>query len=375
MAYTEEELFDMSDEELEQAYKSEQADERSPETAIEEKQTEEEVDEPEEASTDDEVVEDDVAEEPETEESDDNSGEEEAEETEGEDLKEEPKAEVEKAKEEPQPEQKLKFKADGQEFEFTEKEIKEQFGKVFAQAMNYTKKMQAIAPYRGMIASIEEQNLTQEDLNLAIDVLKGDKNALAAVLKKTGVDALDLDTDESGQYQPTNYGRNETELAIREVVSEIGNDKEYAITHHVVEKQWDDRSRETFLKNPALIKGLHSDVKNGVFDKVSPMAMKMKVLDGGRRSDIEYYVEAGKQFYGDMRQAQLQEEQAQKAQVDTDRLAKVKAEEAKRKAAVVTGEQRKAAAPTKSRVKKVTDYLDDSDEGFESWYKQLEEKF
>ena len=369
---TDQELFDMSDEELEAAFKAAKADAGSPDTTIEESSED----------AQDEVDYD--TEQPEEADSDDNSGEEtEVEETEAEEdseeeeTEEQPKTEEEPAKEEPQAVQKLKYKANGQEFEFTPDEVMQQFGKVFGQAMNYTQKMQAIAPYRGMIAALEEQKISPEDLNLAIDVLKGDKKAIAALMGRTGVDALELDVEQAKDYRPNNYGRDEAELDIRDVVSRISNDQEYPITYHVIDKQWDDASRQAFVKNPQLIEELHIDVKNGVFDKVSPMAMKMKVLDGGRRSDIEYYIEAGRQYYADKRaeaarEAQYAQAQAVKtrATVEKQKVAEVKAKEAERKETAEAAQKRKAAAPAKPRVKTVTNYLNDSDEEFEKWYKE-----
>lgn len=396
--YSEEDLFDMSDEQLEQAFKEAKAQESSPDTEIEEQEeeviedeaadTEEEFDETVEETDSDEVDDEDTEQPDDDEDSDDNSDEDEEEDDSEEDSEdkesdEEPTEEEDADKSKEQEVQKYKFKANGQEFEFTEKEIREQFPKVFGQAMDYTKKMQKIKPYRGMIASIEEQNLTQDDLNLAIDVLKGDKDAMAAVLKRTGVDALDLETDSERNYQPNNYGRNETELAIQDVVSEISNDAEYTMTHHVIDKQWDDKSRETFVSNPQLIKELHTDVKNGVYDKVSPIATKLKVVDGGRKSDIEYYVEAGQKYYADLQaensktneEAKLAAER-QKLEQERTKLEEAKKQTAKRKATVNASKKRKAAAPTKSRVKKdsAIDYLDDSDEAFEEWYKKLQDE-
>ena len=66
-----------------------------------------------------------------------------------------------------------KFKADGKEFEFTEKEMLDQFEGVFAKAINFTQKTQKIAPYRKMISALEEEGINADQLNMAIDALKG----------------------------------------------------------------------------------------------------------------------------------------------------------------------------------------------------------
>ena len=375
-----EDLFDMDDAALEAAFKEAKAEFNSPDTEVEETYSADEEETEEQVEVDTEQPEED---------SDDN-GEEVVDEVVTEEVSEE-KTEDVKTEEvtEPQTVQKRKYKANGKEFEFSDDEIFDQFGKVFGQAMNYTQKMQAIAPYRSIIETVKDQGFTQEDMNLMVDVLKGDKQALAAVMKRTGIDALDVDTEAGESYRPKNYGRNDTELAIQDIVEEIGKDPEYPVTYHIVEKQWDSKSRETFVKNPDLIKELHIDVRNGVFDKVSPMAMKMKVLDGGRKSDLEYYVEAGKQYYAEQaktsqyeqanaqRLAKLEADRVATEAAERDRISKAKAEQAKRDSAQDAVAKRKAAAPTTTRADKKTviDYLDENDEDYEAWYKRVQDRF
>ena len=375
----ENELFEMDDAALEAAFKEAKANYKSPEVDVEDSYSTE---------AEEEVVEDTSnTEQPEAD-SDDNGEEvttEEVAEADSEEKTEEAKTEEVTTE---QTVQRRKYKANGKEFEFTDDEVFEQFGKVFGQAMNYTQKMQAIAPYRSIIETVKEQGFTQEDMNLMVEVLKGDKQALAAVMKRTGVDALDVDTEAGVDYRPKNYGRNETELAVQDVVEEIGKDPEYPVTYHIIEKQWDSKSREVFAKNPALIKELHIDVRNGVYDKVSPLALKLEVLDGGRKPKIEYYIEAGKQYYSEQSQnaeveranaaklVRLDAERAEKEKAEKDRIAKAKMEQAKRESTQDDAAKRKAAAPTTSRADKKTviDYLDESDEAYDEWYKRLQEK-
>ena len=274
----------------------------------------------------------------------------------------------------------LTFKANGQDYHFTVAEMKAQFGKVFAQAMDYTKKTQAIKPYRKTIDAIEQSGITHEDVNLMIDVLKGDKDAIAAVLKRTGIDALDIDTEQS-KYVAKDYGRNETELAIREVIEDISRDKEYNTTYNVLQKQWDDRSKEEFVSDPNLIRLLHVDVKSGMFDTINPIAQKLKLYDNSRQSDLEYYKMAAEQYFDAQAQLQSQADynnrqraEAQYQQEETRRKAEeAKAKQIKQANIQKAAPKRKAAAPSKaggSTAKKAIDYLDDSEEAFEEWYNE-----
>lgn len=267
---------------------------------------------------------------------------------------------VEKSKADTQPEDEVdntvhKVKANGMDFEFTTDELI----KLAPKAMDYTKKMQEIAPWRKTISAMKEQGIGEQDVNLMIDVLKGDKNAIAEVLKRTGVDALELDTDGKDAYLPNQYGKDEVLQEIEAIVAEISTDPEYVRTEAVVDKQWDSRSRQAMAQNPSMIRGLHADIKSGTYDKVAPMALKLKSLDHGTLSDLEYYMEAGRQYFAQASKAPAPAaQQRQEQQRDIKEMA----------------DKRKAAAPSKtgSGKRDVINYLDDNDEDFADWYKTLQ---
>lgn len=387
---TEDALYAMSDEDLEAAFQEASAEEAVEEEVVEEETAEPEVEEEEaeleqpdeEQDSDDDASSDDESEDEE---------EEDAEETEEGELDEEPEAEEDEPTEdeeedekEEQPVQKHAFKANGREYEFTEQEVREQFPKIFGQAMDYTKKMQAIKPWRKSIDALEQAELGHDDVNLMIDVLKGDKDAIAEVMKRTGVDAdtLTLDTEDS-KYVAKDYGRDDTALAIKDVVDEISTDTEYDTTHDILSKQWDDRSWKEMSSRPELIKLLHVDVKSGMYDKVQPIAEKMKVFDRGSKSDLEYYKEAAGVYFQEQAQedtrnkaAEEKQAKAQAKAAQKTRVKKVEQEAVKRKEVKKASTKRKAAAPTKkvAGTQKAVDYLDDSDEGFDEWYKQLQDR-
>ena len=368
--------WDMSDEALEEAFRNAKADGASPITDIEDNYEEEEVklEHPIEDSDDNgtEIVElDDGINEPAELDAPDGDVDEEVEPTED---------PVEDKIDEVQEVQKYKFKANGKEYEMTDDEMKSQFPKIFGQAMDYTKKTQAMKPWRQTIDAIESAKLSHEDVSLMIDVLRGDKQAIAEVIKRTGTDALDIDTENS-KYTPKSYGRDETALAIKDVIDEISADKEYDITHKILSKEWDDKSFAEFTKDPDLIRQLHVDVKSGMYNQVQPIAEKLKVFDRGRKTDLDYYLQAAGELFTEQdaekqRQAAIENQRVQVA-AKADRQAEIERVKATQQAREKTTEKvdaRKAAAPVKavSGTKKVMDYLDDSDEAFEEWYKKMD---
>lgn len=402
----EEDLWDLDDDALEAAFKEAQASQQSPDTDIaelnrsddfNEEESEDAADEVEETTNDgpeqpeddledsghdtgDESEAEEVTEEDESEAAEDNpDGEsEEEEDTDSE--------EADKAEEEEQPAQTYKFRANGKDYEFSGEEIVDQFPKIFGQAMDYTKKMQTIKPWRKTIDALESAELTHDDVGLMIDVLKGDKSAITEVLKRTGVDTLEVDTEADSGYEAKDYGRDDNVLAIKDIVDEISQDEEYATTHRVLSKDWDEKSWNTMAQDPNMIRLLHTDVKSGMYQTLQPIAEKFKVFDGGKSSDLDYYKQAAQAHFAQVAKQEAMErqktERRQKAEPDaTDvaekqaRLDKVKAQNEQRTATKKASAKRKAAAPTKnvSSGRDVVDYLDDSDEAFEEWYKKLQE--
>lgn len=376
---TDEQMFNLSDEELERAFLEARAQDNSPETDIEnvEYDSEETIDleQPEMDSDDDLVVDDTEDTETEADSEETESTPDEGTEVDEEQTEEDDAETVPEVTETPV----HKFKANGKEYTFTPEEMMSQFPKIFGQAMDYTKKTQALKPWRKTIDAIESANLSHDQINLMIDVFKGDKNAIAEVMRRTGVDALDLDT-ENNVYTPKDYGRDDTALAIKDIVDEISSDKEFSITQQILNKEWDDRSFSELTRDPELIKLLHIDVKSGTYDKVQPIAEKLKVFDRGRKSDLEYYKQAAGEYFREIdeaqRREQAMEEQRQLREAKAARqaeLERVRTTQAKQEAVKTQAVARKAAAPTKSNAgtkKSVTDYLDESDEAYDDWYKR-----
>lgn len=377
-SYTNDQLNNLSDEELEAAFLAAKADMDNEPTQHEEEH--EDLEQPVDNEDSDDDADTDASEE---EAEDDGSDvDDETPDEENADAEEEPKTEEEPKQAEVRPTQKHKFKANGREYEFTDYEIREQFPRIFGQAMDYTKKMQALKPWRKTIDAIEGAQLSHDDVNLMIDVLKGDKDAVAAVLKRTGIDALEIDVEQS-RYVPKDYGRDDKALAVKDVIDEISGDAEYSTTYRILNKEWDDDSFREMTNDPDLIRLLHIDVKSGMYDRVQPIAEKLKVYDRGRRSNLDYYKEAARVYFNEQAQEEARRAEHEKARVMKEselankaRVKDVKNQQQQRVAVKQEAEKRKAAAPTKkvAGTKKVIDYLDDSDEAYEEWYKSLQNR-
>lgn len=370
---TEEEdaLYDMSDDELEAAFKAAKAGMRADEVEDDEaEELDKDTEQPDEVEEDSDEVESNEGKEEVVDEAEDGS-------EEPDEVEADKPDEVEEVADEEPKIAKYKVKANGTELELTNDELLQ----LAPKALNYTQKMQEIAPWRKSISALKDNGMTHDDVNLMIDIMKGDKDAIAEIVKRHKIDTLELDVEES-KYRPRDYGKDENELALEDVVNSIKKDPEFKVTQYVVDDAWDVKSRSELAKEPSMIEELHIDIKNGTFDKVNPIALKLKALDGGRKMDLDYYVEAGRQYYAELRMVRevednktklLADKEAAKAKVIED----VKVREIKQTEVKKASEARKAAAPTKKAAGsgKIIDYLDDiSDDNFDAWYKDLQSK-
>ena len=244
-----------------------------------------------------------------------------------------------------------KIKANGKEFEMTLDELKQTASK----GMDYLKKTTALKPYRTMIAAMEENKVSPEDINLLIDLKKGNKEAIAKLIKENQVDVYDL--PEANDYKPQEYRQSETALEMKEVLSTISKDAEFSRTSEIY-AAFDDQAKAFLNGDPSRIVGLHNDVKTGVFDKVLPLAEKKAMIDGYNAPFLQYYLQAGQEILN-----------ANNRPIQTEQKQYVPPENRANKIA--------AGLPSSRGDKKtVIDYLDEeiSDEDFKEWYSKLQRR-
>ena len=244
-----------------------------------------------------------------------------------------------------------KIKANGKEFEMTLDELKQTASK----GMDYLKKTTALKPYRTMIAAMEENKVSPEDINLLIDLKKGNKEAIAKLIKENEVDVYDL--PEANDYKPQEYRQSETALDMKEVLNTISKDAEFSRTSEIY-AAFDDQTKAFLNEDPSRIAGLHNDIKTGVFDKVLPLAEKKAMIDGYNAPFLQYYLQAGQEILN-----------ANNRPIQTEQKQYVPPENRANKIA--------AGLPSSRADKKsVIDYLDEeiSDEDYKEWYSRLQRR-
>lgn len=184
------------------------------------------------------------------------------------------------------------FKANGREIQV---QSVEDAVALMQMGANYNKKMAALKPNLKLMKLLENNGLLNEEkLSFLIDLEKKNPDAISKLIKDSGVDPLDLDASNVGDYKPTRHTVDDRELELDAVLDEIQETPSYTRTLDVVSNQWDASSKNVIANSPQVLKVINSHVQSGVFDLIVKEVEREKMF--GRLSglsDIEAYRQVG----------------------------------------------------------------------------------
>lgn len=269
------------------------------------------------------------------------------------------------------------LKAAGQEFTFTDaKQIRE----LASKGIDYTRKMQNISQLRGIHETLREHDLLDEGrLAFAIDLMSHKPEAIAQLIKESGVDAFELDEDKANTYQnvPVNIKAKADQVSIREVVDQYQNDAKFNEVFAQARK-WDDKSQIELVNNPNLLHLLAEHANNGTYDAVMAEVNRQRILGHTQEPVLMHYNRIGMQMFGeeqDGENAQAQQQAKPSKKEPTERIV------IKRKS-VDDATRRKALAPKatskkgkSARITSTADIYAMSDEDFKNLDPDVLRKF
>jgi hypothetical protein len=224
---------------------------------------------------------------------------------------------------------------------------------------DYHNKMKTLSPHLKMVSMLEKEGLLdQAKLNNLIDLSKKDPKAIAQLIKDSGIDPLDIDTDEEVGYKPNNYGVSDKEFKINQAIDDIRGTSSFDKTINILAKEWDNESKNLISDNPEIISIINDHVFNGVYDKVQSIVDTERALGRLNVPDVEAYRQVAEHL------------QQQGSIIPDGQVAPPKASLPKTKAkdAAEIQQKRKAAAATKKTTSKANSgpasYLNMTDEEF-----------
>lgn len=185
------------------------------------------------------------------------------------------------------------FKANGKEISISSVE---EARTLMQMGANYHKKMTGLKPNLRILKMLENNDLLDEGkLNYLIDLDKKNPAALTKLVKESGLDVHDIDTDEKIDYNPNNYTVNDKEVELDETLGSIRDTDSYSQTLNIISKEWDATSKQMLLDNPAAIKVLNDHVQSGIYTKIAAAVETQRMLGQlpSSMSDLDAYKTVG----------------------------------------------------------------------------------
>lgn len=212
------------------------------------------------------------------------------------------------------------LRANGQEYPI---ENLQELYTLASKGINADKKWDESAEGRRMISTMQKTGISMDDFNLLVEASKGNQNALLSILKKNNIDPIDLDADAfNDNYKPEDHSTGQFEVDLDNIVSKIKTQPRYQESVNVIMENWDETSKQEFYNNPKILELLNVDMQvdnNGfsMYDRVAPIAEKMKALESGvRKSDLEYYMMAGRNVLDSISKSEQSKIEADKKRVE-----------------------------------------------------------
>lgn len=135
---------------------------------------------------------------------------------------------------------------------------------------NYTRKMQAIAPHRKILMMLENNNLlSEEKLAYLIDLDKKDPGAISKLVKDSGIDPMDIDTNQDSGYKAGNHVVSDSEANFRTALEEMNSSDDGKSMLQSINSSWDDQSKAVLYQSPELFDIFRQQKASGVYALIS----------------------------------------------------------------------------------------------------------
>lgn len=253
------------------------------------------------------------------------------------------------------------FKANGKLIELKNPEEAIQLMQMGA---NFTRKMQDIAPHRKVLLMLENNGLLDETkLSYLIDLEKKNPEAIKRLVKDSGLDPLDIDTEKEPAYTVGNHHAvSDQEANFRSVLDELVSTPTGQETARVI-SEWDQASKNKLFYEPAAMAAINQQRENGIYDRIATEIERQKAL--GNLPANTPFLDAYTQVGNMMQQAGALGNPAPQPQ------APIATKVAAPKTKVDNSEKAKAAAPSKSTSKKASPLINPLAMSDEDFLKQM----
>lgn len=256
--------------------------------------------------------------------------------------------------------------------------------------MNYHKKMAEIAPYRKILKALQSSGFNSEDnINFAIDLLSGNKEAIAQLIKDKQIDIYELNQeryDDNGNpieqtYQRTNHMPSDARIAFDNVLEELSGSESGKKAIDYIRNLDGDSFAEVF-NHPHIVRHIADHIENGLFeDAMSTLEQEYalgRVPPNTKAIDAyahvaQYLEKANPNKY---RQTYIQEQQSKPVKrvvgTGTSRQSTKPVNQSKYQAGIPTNNSQSVQSNDLSGVQKLLNMSDDELSQYDNWEQFLQ---
>lgn len=188
------------------------------------------------------------------------------------------------------------LKAAGHEFTLDDPN---QIRELVSKGLDYTRKMQQISHLRGIGEILREHDMLDPvKLAYAVDLANHKPEAIARLIKESGVDTFELGDDVADSYQatPANIEGKAKEVSVREIVEQYKDDENFNAVFNEA-RQWDDASQVTLVNKPEVLHLLAVHANNGVYKQVMAKVIQERAITGTTEPILQHYNRVGQAMF------------------------------------------------------------------------------
>lgn len=144
---------------------------------------------------------------------------------------------------------------------------------------NFTKKMQELQPHRKMLMMLDNNGLLDEGkLSFLIDLEKKNPEAIKKLIKESGINPMDIDVESEPAYQAGNHRVTDEAVAFNTALGDLASNPEGKETLQVINREWDQASKEALWKEPGVMAIIHEQRANGIYAVIQAEMDRLRTL-------------------------------------------------------------------------------------------------
>ena len=242
------------------------------------------------------------------------------------------------------------FKANGKEIKL---QSPDEVVQLMQMGANYTKKLQALQPNLKLLKMLENNGLLDETkLNYLIDIDRKNPAAIQKLVRDSGIDPMEIDTQSDPGYRPGNHGVSDAEMRFTTTLDEIVSTQHGQSLVVDINKTWDAQSKDALWNDPEVLRVLTEQKESGTFDAIKAEVDRRKMLGYiGNVPFLQAYLAVGREMQDQGHLTQPQRATGGSNQIPGSQTGRVvDTRVATRKpSAVVNNDKARAASPVRTQ--------------------------